>query len=380
MNSLYKKISEYPDTWQIFQGEFEGKPISVCFREGVIRPEHVVGSYAVYATEPSEGSTGKVGHIYRPHIYDSVGNETWGTLTLEDAKGEVNGDAKRNSAGNEKGNNGVNRTLTVTVPPAFLENAVYPITIDPTIGYTTVGASQANMTDAVGTRFTMPSHAGTLQHISLYTKAVAGTVSKIAALYSDVSGVPTTRLSEQTTPYTNVGTTPSWITLPMNRVTLSTSTAYWLWQGHSAQSAVYFDSGATNQYNATGISYPVWPSTLTPGIYDPRIMSAYATYATTSGSGGGTSTVPGKVTQHLTYSYDARGNIIQVVDRSNTNTVGTTTYGYDSLARLTSATHIGSVPYTETYTYDALGNITNQSGTVYTYAQAGYANPMPPRQ
>ena len=36
MNSLFKRISEYSDTWQIFQSEYEGKPISVRFREGLI--------------------------------------------------------------------------------------------------------------------------------------------------------------------------------------------------------------------------------------------------------------------------------------------------------------------------------------------------------
>ena len=93
---------------------------------GSIRPENVVGSYAVYTSEQKtnwEGGklykTGKVGHIYRPKIVDSAGNWVWGLLSID------------------KG------TLSVEIPQAFLDNAVYPVrhAAGLTFGYTSEGAS-----------------------------------------------------------------------------------------------------------------------------------------------------------------------------------------------------------------------------------------------
>ena len=82
--------------------------------------------------------------------------------------------------------------------------------------------------------------------------------------------------------------------------------------------------------------------------------------------------------QNLGYTYDAVGNITQIVDRSGTLSAATTTYEYDDLYRLVNAstTLATSSPYTQSYTYDALGNILTRSdqGT-YTYAETGYANP-----
>ncbi|NTU49307.1 MAG: hypothetical protein HGA87_00160 [Desulfobulbaceae bacterium] len=81
--------------------------------EGCERPENVVGSYALY------GEDGKLFHLYRPHIVDAAGNACWGALEL-DLPGDL---------------------VTVVVPHEFLERAVYPVRVDPTIGYTSVGAS-----------------------------------------------------------------------------------------------------------------------------------------------------------------------------------------------------------------------------------------------
>lgn len=85
------------------------------------RPENVVGSYAVYhnSKQNNEYKTGKAFHIYRPHITDADGNETWGELNIDEQNGLV----------------------TVTVPQEFLDNAVYPVKVDPTFGYSTIGGS-----------------------------------------------------------------------------------------------------------------------------------------------------------------------------------------------------------------------------------------------
>ncbi len=84
--------------------------------EGCERPENVVGSYALY------GERGKLFHLYRPHIVDAAGNACWGALEPDLQK----------------------ELVTVVVPHEFLERAVYPVRVDPTIGYTSVGATVLN--------------------------------------------------------------------------------------------------------------------------------------------------------------------------------------------------------------------------------------------
>ncbi len=103
-----------------YQPELTQKKID----EGYIRPDNVVGSYAVYASEQKtnwtdgkEYKVGKVGHIYRPRLKDSNNWEVWGDLHIE---------------------NGV---YEVTIPQDFYDNAVYPIRSNDTFGYEVVGVS-----------------------------------------------------------------------------------------------------------------------------------------------------------------------------------------------------------------------------------------------
>ncbi len=89
--------------------------------------------------------------------------------------------------------------------------------------------------------------------------------------------------------------------------------------------------------------------------------------------------------QDLTYTYDAVGNIAQIIDASDTITAKTTVYTYDDLHRLLSATVTNSVEGgggndVQTFTYDAIGNILSKSDVgVYSYdgslGIANFANP-----
>jgi hypothetical protein len=123
--------------------------------EGTDRPENVVGSYAVYHKTKRDHvigqtnyATGKAFHIYRPKVWDADGNEIWAELSYADG------------------------TLSVTVPQSFLDSAVYPVRVDPTFGYTSLGATGNNIGTNVndqstrrGTKFTL-SEEGTLDSIS----------------------------------------------------------------------------------------------------------------------------------------------------------------------------------------------------------------------
>lgn len=96
--------------------------------QGESRPDNVIGSYAVYSKTKKDHvlgqtdyGTGKLYHIYRPKATDAKGNWTWGDLNVTGS------------------------TLTVTIPQSFLDGAVYPVVVDPTLGLTTQGASSVNL-------------------------------------------------------------------------------------------------------------------------------------------------------------------------------------------------------------------------------------------
>ena len=128
--------------------------------EGASRPENVIGSYAVYHKTKANhrvGSTnyatGKAFHIYRPKAIDANGVEVWAELLY------------------------LNGILSVTVPQKFLDEAVYPVRVDPTFGYTSLGASGgtalAQNTNDTSNRMGedyVTSEAGTLDLITIGLK------------------------------------------------------------------------------------------------------------------------------------------------------------------------------------------------------------------
>lgn len=125
--------------------------------EGCFRPENVVGSYAVYASEQKtnyvggkEYKCGKVGHIFRPRIEDSIGNWVWGELNIDTEQG----------------------ILSVTIPQEFLDDAAYPVkhAAGLTFGYTTQGASGTSATYSVTKGSVFTGAAGTVTSLSICVK------------------------------------------------------------------------------------------------------------------------------------------------------------------------------------------------------------------
>jgi len=100
--------------------------------DGISRPLNVEGSYAVYhATKKNnQFMTGKAFHIYRPIAEDALGNKAWCSLHID---GYIDP-----------------KNLTITVPQQFLDEAVYPVTIDPDFGYSTIGSSIYHIANGAG--------------------------------------------------------------------------------------------------------------------------------------------------------------------------------------------------------------------------------------
>src|SRR3989344_1086026 len=136
-----------------YQGALTQEEIDL---EGAVRPENVIGSYAVYHKTKKNhviGSTnygtGKVFHIYRPKAVDANGVEEWGELNYR---------------------NGV---LSVTLPQEWLNAATYPVIVDPTFGDTTAVGSSVNFPGA------------NAKSASQFSLTENGDVSKLTAYFAD---------------------------------------------------------------------------------------------------------------------------------------------------------------------------------------------------
>lgn len=124
--------------------------------EGGSRPENVSGSYAVYhqtkggmnRSDGMEYKAGKAFHIYRPKVTDANGQETWGELSIDEQAG----------------------LLSVTIDQAWLDTAVYPVLVDPTFGYTSIGGTKTSTIDGLwkATRITTPSEYGSFTKLTMY--------------------------------------------------------------------------------------------------------------------------------------------------------------------------------------------------------------------
>ena len=95
--------------------------------EGSIRPDNVVGSYAVYHQSERNGQykAGKAFHWYRPRIEDSKGTWVWGELFVDAQAG----------------------IATITIPQSFLDKAAYPIrhVSGTTLGFSASGGSDQSI-------------------------------------------------------------------------------------------------------------------------------------------------------------------------------------------------------------------------------------------
>ena len=126
--------------------------------KGLLCPENVEGSYAVYhiSKKNNQYMTGKAFHLYRPIAIDAEGNKAWCELDIDRSIDPT--------------------SLTVTPPQQFMNEAIYPVTVDPDFGYTTIGSVPGGMEIAVfpdgeirlGNAWTMPAPGGTANYIRAY--------------------------------------------------------------------------------------------------------------------------------------------------------------------------------------------------------------------
>lgn len=129
--------------------------------QGVTCPINVEGSYAIYhiSRKNNQYMTGKMLHRYRPIAIDADGNKSWCDMEVDRHIDPTN--------------------MRITIPQQFLDDAKYPITVDPDFGVTGIGGTPwifANFASLFSTRrgnaFTMPAPGGTANYIRVYMDGI----------------------------------------------------------------------------------------------------------------------------------------------------------------------------------------------------------------
>jgi hypothetical protein len=239
--------------------------------EGLERPDNVVNSYAVYwpqagrilnksGDELVNYETGKYCHVFRPKMIAGDGAELWLDQWIDGS------------------------SLAIEMPPsAWLDSHVGPWTLDPTFGYTSIGASNAAASTgflrAFGT-FT-PGSAGTLTSASIYGAGTA--VNAKIGLYDDSSTTPNNLDGYGSGSFSSAS--PDWRELAANDEAVSTK-PYWLGLLSDAQISCRYDSlaGRNYRYNTRawgdGLADPCGATSSGGTLW----YSIYATYAEAGGS------------------------------------------------------------------------------------------------
>jgi RHS repeat-associated protein len=205
-------------------------------------------------------------------------------------------------------------------------------------------------------------------HIFFGTTAANNSLA--ASDYQSNVGVSSIGSTSYSTANTNKNITASSAT--WNNITLSSLSG--ITKGNGARTKIGYGLSWDVQNTTTGLTWSSGQDTYI-GIHfadtagttdDPKLVVEY------------TSTT---VLQDLNYTYDAAGNVTNILDISGTNAYASTSYSYDGLYRLTraSSTLATLTNWLQSYAYDILGNITSKSDVgSYTYAGTNFANPHAP--
>lgn len=239
-----------------------------------IRPAHIINSYAIYHETKSghciggvNYRAGKACHLYRALARDANGWQVWCEQILE--------------------SDGI---LSIAIPQAFLDACIYPVIVDPTFGYTSIGGSATNVTAAYNVAFGphVAPEAGSVQSIAFYSNANTLGINFTFGIYGDTAGVPNALLGVSAGA---AGANMDWMTLNLSSpASVSGGTSYWFAENHDndAGSWAVFDavSGFSERYKA--LAYSAGSLASPYGTEDGNIadekFSVYATYVTTTPS------------------------------------------------------------------------------------------------
>ncbi len=241
---------------------------------GATRPEEIVGSYAVYHKELKDHrvggenyATGKVMHIPRPQVWevdDEENTTEWAELSYGDGE------------------------LCVTVRQDFLDEAEYPVRVDPTFGYSSIGGTERDMHDAQaeirGTKAT-PAEAGDVTEIQVYASGESTLNWPVLRTGLYVSGDSSLVTPQSTEITVNSTTNQWWVTSLTPSVTAQEYAISILADVDALTSSeslnIFYDVVASAGVLDTA-TYPTWPDPATFGSANEK-YSIYATYTADGG-------------------------------------------------------------------------------------------------
>ena len=287
------------------------------------RPVNIVGSYAVYYKDGVRGDysaaggknymTGMAFTIYRPQAFDASGNSVWCDLNIDEASG----------------------IMTITVPQYFLDQAKYPVIVDPTFGNTTAGTSYTSSINnqMVGSVFSSGA-AGTVVTTTAYMYPDAGYYAAFGIYNSSYQWVANTAS-------TSVGTTQAWYAYKLVTSTVISNSTYWLLKNdNDSSNYFYYTTGATNQSLQVAQTFGTWPSSFGSPTLGNLQYSIYATYneITASTTVGATGTQTTTLYTPSTFQYV--GGAFTIVSNSGSR-------------------NVTGITITESGTVDAQNNLSN---------------------
>ena len=311
-----------------------------------------VGSYAAYhdSKQSNEYKSGKAFHIYRPIIKDADGWEVWGDIEID-------------------------TEMHITIPQDFIDTATYPIVIDPTFGYTTLGGSFVLADDTILASYVTLASAGNLgiSVVEIGNNAALPNSSQMA-LYDGsgsllYTGGEVAGLRESGTPlshnYTNHPTLPA----------ASYILAVWT-QAVAYGSSIFFDTVAGTSYSLSSAydpgNFPVNMNSFTTETNRRYTMYGVTGYQWPVMVGNSTAL---SATQSYNSIKASPGQTWTFTGGNNSNVIPTATALHDFRFDLTTAPggitsrqiHINAETLSATISGAAMSAI-NSSGAVYSAA------------
>ncbi|MFA5424833.1 MAG: hypothetical protein WC374_13345 [Phycisphaerae bacterium] len=245
---------------------YQAEPSEEEKASGVDMPDEIIGSYAVYCNKVNnQYKTGKLCHIPRPFVIDAKGRREWCVL-------KINGN-----------------TLTIVLPEKLMLEAAYPVRLDPSIGFNSVGGTQQSF------------NSFQLQLGQCYSSTMpeAGTASKIYVYADTDPGIPTATMhvgymgDNGTYPYgvidgdidmTITDSGPAWFSVDTSGALSSGAKYHAAFAEYNAQIIIYRDDGSSgDSYYQGGLAN----DTMVDGPLTSALlwrMSLYLEYTTGGGA------------------------------------------------------------------------------------------------
>lgn len=255
------------ETTQGLQFFHQGIPTQEEVAAGLIRPDNVINSFAVYGsitgrvvnsdgTEVENYETGKLFHLYRSKLIAGDGSEKWCLQEM------------------------IGTRLRIWIDKQWMDSQQLPITLDPSFGYTSIGSSTIvmgkNYLHVIGRA--APAATGTLSSVSFFLYADVVDDDITLGVYNDTAGTPTTKLVDSAG---GEGTEFAWTTQNMDsNPTVSAGQYYWFGVNRNIDYNMRVDSGGTGwtyqaQTYSSGNLPASWTGGTPPGSYWASIYGTY---------------------------------------------------------------------------------------------------------